>query len=209
MKRLLKYAFVICAFIILSGTVHMGMAALMAANANKGTALLAKRKVFVTYTELEPQFCLFQVCLKAKNVSVRLPNTSVVLCPVDLSLKKGLFGPYQITATAQKAVSDCMQITGKIAGTPDFWHIQDFSFWQNGLGGILAGTVDMRGQEMKLEGQTQGLADLISSFIPQNFQFLAMLVFSNGAQKISVRTDENYIRIFDVPILPKSVIFHQ
>ncbi len=207
MKRLFKYAFVFCALILLSGAVHTGIAALIVSKADIGIEWAAKRKIFVTWLELKPQFCLFQVCLNAKNVQVSVSHPPFRFCPVDLTVRKGLFGAYKINVTAGDDSSDCLQVTGQASGTLDFWHIQELSFWQNGLGGVVNGTVDMLGQEIKLEGQTRGLADFVSLFIPKDFQFLATLVFSNGEQKISVRTDENYIRIFDVPILPKSVIF--
>ena len=209
-RTVLKAVVGVCVLLLISGAVHSGLAKLIISRAQTGVSLLAKRNILLSYQSITPQFCLFRVCLKAYDVQVRFPNLPLNFCVDDLTVQKGLFGKYKINAAKTKApASDCVHITGEIAGTPDFWHIQKLLIDQKSFSGEIEGTVDMAGQDMKLEGTTQGLADFVSLFIPADFQFLATLVFSNGKQKISVRTDDSNIRIFDVPVLPKSVIFRK
>lgn len=213
-KRCLKYTAVLCLIFIFSGLLHYGIASFVVSKNTKNLSWFQKHKISVVYDSVKPAFCFFHVCIKAKNVQIRTKSPSLTFCPVDLMVQKALFGNYQIKAVAANPphqtasqADKCMRLLGQIEGSRDFWHVNQLTVMQGNMGGTVSGDVDMIGESIKLEGETINLSDFAALFIPKDFRFLAMLAFSNGRQNISIRSDENYILIFDMPILPKSIIF--
>lgn len=160
----------------------------------------------ISYDTLSSENCLFSVCLKAENVRIILPQSQKT--PLNLgtlTVQKNLLKSYHIQSNAShqsnRHQSDIL-IDLDATGTQYHWQIDKLNLAQKKFKAELSGSLDILGKAIKLQGKSYKLASFIKQFIPPDLGFMANLILSNNWQDIYIRSDENYIRIQDIPIIP-------
>ena len=160
----------------------------------------------ISYSSVFSENCLFKVCLRAENVQVIIPQSKQTpLYFGTLSVQKSLLSGYYIqtnTSNQNHHSQSAILIDLNTTGTQYHWQIDKLNLTQNKFKAELSGSLDVLGKALKLQGKSYKLATFIKQFIPSDLGFMANLILSNDWQDIFIRSDENYIRIQDIPIMP-------
>lgn len=160
----------------------------------------------VSYDTVSSENCLFKVCLKAENVQITIPQSKQApLYFGTLTVQKSIFSGYHIqtkTSSQNNVSPSAIYVDLNTTGTLYHWQIEQLNLAQNQFKAELNGSLDVLGKALKLQGKSLKLATFVKQFIPPDLGFMANLILSNDWQDIFIRSDENYIRIQDIPVMP-------
>ena len=160
----------------------------------------------INYDGVLSENCLFKICLKAENVQIIIPQSKQTpLYFGTLTVQKSLFSGYHIqtkTSSQNNVSPSAIYVDLNTTGTLYHWQIEQLNLAQKQFKAELNGSVDVLGKALKLQGKSLKLATFVKQFIPPDLGFMANLILSNDWQDIFIRSDENYIRIQDIPVMP-------
>ncbi len=174
--------------------------------------------VQVHYTDLKNEKCAFSFCLSAQNVAVTFPGSLsgqlVTLHFGKVKINRSVMGYYQVKSNGimmQKYLDKTLPIQVRLSAQTDLKDITltNLSLNQNQFQAQISGNINRKIQQINLTGKSIGLAQFASQFIPQNFRFLMNLALKNTEQNITITSDEKWVKLLNIPIMPKHIIFKQ
>ncbi len=172
--------------------------------------------VRIEYTDLKADTCLVSLCLSADNLRISFPiSISGDLIHLNLGkihLKRSITGIYYVDTSNQDNDSVKQnQIDIQLNGSTNLNEasIKNLTLKQNQFEARLSGTINKARQEIYLNGESVNLAQFVTQFIPRDFQFLVNLMLKNTRQDITITTDDDWIKLLNIPIMQKKVIFNQ
>ena len=171
--------------------------------------------IHLNYEKLKPDICFMAACVSAQNVSLTLPtetpNSFSVFEFGNVQFKSNLLGNYTLNTNPPTSTKlhHPIQITISASGSFEKADIHNLIIRQNQFQATLTGTFSVKKQEIDLTGKAIYLTDFAQQFIPDNLQFLTSFLFKNNQQEITVSTDETWVYMMNLPILPKSMLFQK
>ncbi len=170
----------------------------------------------VHYTDLKSENCITALCVSAQNVTVTFPDTLgrfVLIQLGQVQLERTITGIYHVHSNGINTENTAIKtnpIQVKLTGSTDLNEstIKNLVLEQNQFNAQLSGTINKARQEINLEGDAVGLAQFIIQFVPQDFRFLVNLMLKDTKQEVTITSDNEWIRLLDLPIMPKKMIFH-
>ncbi|MBR4931773.1 MAG: hypothetical protein IKZ02_01955 [Alphaproteobacteria bacterium] len=197
--------------LLISWGIHSFIGSLVVEQAPRQIQRFSSHYAHIKYTDLKSQNCFFSTCLSADNVSIQLktiPPVSLYLGRVQI--EKSLGGNYKIqTQTDASKHPENIHLNLQIETDLNNWTVQqaDFNQINSSFKGQLTGRVNIQDKKIELTGQGAGLSDFFKQFIPPNFRFISNMFLKNQLQNISVKTDDDWIKILNIPVVSKKLIF--
>jgi len=215
MFRLKKWILIVSGisslFLLISWGIHSFIGSIVVEQVPRQIHRFSSRYAQINYTDLNTENCFFSTCLSADNVSIRLktmPPVSLYLGRVQI--EKGLGGNYKIqTQTDASKHPENIHLNLQIDTDLNNWTVQQANFNQinSSFKGQLTGYINIQDKRIELTGQGAGLSDFFKQFIPPDFHFISKMFLKNQLQDISVKTDDDWIKILNIPVISKKIIF--
>lgn len=172
----------------------------------------------LNYTDLKAENCILSLCFSAQNVTVSLPGNQadkpIIFTFGTVRIERHITGFYRITAHTTKEESSTtkssipIQIDFEGTGTKNQGTVQELLFQQNQFQARLSGTVNISDQSIHLKGRTVGLAQFTDQFVPPDLQFIVHFLLQDKPQEITITTDDEWIRVMDIPLILKKDFFN-